>query len=54
MASQSVRSSSTLDHFSALSDPRQDWRVIHPLPETLPLVLCATLCGMGDFVETRP
>lgn len=44
---------SILHHFSALSDPRQRWRVIYPLPEILLVVLCATLCGMDDFVETR-
>jgi predicted transposase YbfD/YdcC len=44
-------SSSVLDHFSALSDPRQRWRVVYPLPEILLLVLCATLSGMEDFVE---
>jgi predicted transposase YbfD/YdcC len=42
-----------LDHFSALSDPRQRWRVLYPLPEILLLVLCATLSGMEDFVEIR-
>jgi predicted transposase YbfD/YdcC len=46
-------SASLLDHFSALSDPRQQWRVVYPLPEILLLVLCATLCGMEDFVEIR-
>lgn len=46
-------SSALLDHFSALSDPRERWRVIYPLPEILLLVLCATLCGMDDFVEIR-
>ncbi|HWE44380.1 MAG TPA: ISAs1 family transposase [Caulobacteraceae bacterium] len=40
-----------LDHFSALKDPREQWRVLYPLPEILLLVLCATLCGMEDFVE---
>jgi predicted transposase YbfD/YdcC len=44
---------SVLDHFSALSDPRQRWRVLYPLPEILLLVLCATLSGMEDFVEIR-
>lgn len=44
---------SLLDHFSALSDPRQGWRVIYPLREVLLLVLCASLCGMDDFVEIR-
>ena len=42
-----------LDHFSALRDPRQRWRVVYPLPEILLLVLCATLSGMEDFTETR-
>lgn len=53
MSGQACRTHSILDHFSALSDPRQRWRVIYPLPEILLLVLCATLCGMEDFVETR-
>lgn len=44
---------SLLDHFSALKDPRQQWRVIYPLGEILLLVLCATLSGMEDFVEIR-
>ncbi|MGL5114432.1 MAG: ISAs1 family transposase, partial [Beijerinckiaceae bacterium] len=44
---------SVLAHFSALSDPRQQWRVMYPLREVLLLVLCATLCGMDDFVEVR-
>src|SRR5208337_2732896 len=42
---------SLLDHFSALEDPREGWRVLYPLPEILLLVLCATLAGMEDFVE---
>jgi len=44
---------SLLDHFSALKDPRQQWRVIYPLREILFLVLSATLSGMEDFVEIR-
>jgi predicted transposase YbfD/YdcC len=46
-------SASLLGHFSALSDPRQRWRVLYPLPEILLLVLCATLSGMEDLVEIR-
>ena len=42
-----------LDHFSALYDPREGWRVVYPLPEILLVVLCATLSGMEDFVEIR-
>jgi predicted transposase YbfD/YdcC len=44
---------SLVGHFSALKDPRQQWRVVYPLPEVLLLVLCATLSGMEDFVEVR-
>jgi len=46
-------SASLLGRFSALSDPRQQWRAVHPPPEILLLILCATLCGMEDFVEIR-
>jgi predicted transposase YbfD/YdcC len=49
----SLPSVAILDHFSALSDPRERWRVLYPLPEILLLVLCATLSGMEDFVEIR-
>ena len=47
------RSVGLLDHFSALEDPREGWRVLYPLPEIVLLVLCATLAGMEDFVEIR-
>jgi predicted transposase YbfD/YdcC len=40
-----------LDHFSALEDPRQAWKVVYPLPELLLLTLAATLAGADDFVE---
>jgi hypothetical protein len=46
-----MSSLSLLDHFSALEDPRQSWKVVYPLPEVLLLVLCATLAGAEDFVE---
>jgi hypothetical protein len=41
-----------LDHFAALSDPRQQAKVLYPLPKILLLVLAATLAGADDFVET--
>jgi hypothetical protein len=53
MPSLQSPSRAILDHFSGLSDPRQSWRVIYPLPEIMLLVLCATLSGMEDFVEIR-
>ncbi|MCA3315820.1 MAG: ISAs1 family transposase [Roseomonas sp.] len=48
-----MSSVSLLDHFSALKDPRQSWKVVYPLPEIMLLVLCATMSGMEDFVEIR-
>ena len=41
------------DHFSALDDPRQRGKVLTPLPEIMVLILCATLSGAEDFVETQ-
>jgi hypothetical protein len=51
-------SKSLMDHFAALEDPRQAWKVVYPLAEILLLVLCllvlcATLAGAEDFVEIR-
>jgi predicted transposase YbfD/YdcC len=40
-----------LDRFAALSDPRQNAKVLYPLSEILLLVLSATLAGADDFVE---
>jgi predicted transposase YbfD/YdcC len=44
---------SLIEHFGALEDPRQSWKVLFPLPEVLLLVLCGTLAGAEDFVEIR-
>jgi predicted transposase YbfD/YdcC len=46
-----TRAQGLLEHFSGLTDPRQAWRVVYPLPEILLVVLCGTLSGMDDFVE---
>ena len=46
-------SPSLIEHFSALEAPRQSWKVLHPLPEMLLVVLCGTLAGGEDFVEVR-
>jgi len=32
-----------LDHFAVVTDPREPWRVAHPLPEILLLVVCGVL-----------
>ncbi len=42
-----------VEHFSALEDPRQQAKVLYPLPEIVLLLLCATLAGADDFVEMR-
>ena len=46
-----MSNASLLEHFSALEDPRQRWKVIYPLPEVLLLVLCGTMAGAEDFVQ---
>jgi len=40
---------SLLDHFSVVEDPREVWRVAHPLPEILLLVVCASIASCDDF-----
>lgn len=40
-----------LDHFSALDEPRQSWKVCYPLEAVLLIALCATMAGAGDFVQ---
>ena len=38
-----------LEHFSAIEDPREPWRVAHRLPEVLLLVVCGTICDCDDY-----
>ena len=38
-----------LKHFSRIEDPRDSWRVAHPLPEILFLVVCGTICDSDDY-----
>ncbi len=38
-----------LDHFSQVVDPREAWRVAHPLPEVLLLVVCGSMASCDDF-----
>lgn len=38
-----------LDHFAEVADPRESWRVAHPLPEVLLLVVCGTIASCDDF-----
>src|SRR3954463_16191458 len=49
-----------LEHFAQIEDPREPWRVAHPLPEVLLLVVCGTIaeCDAYDDIaawdEFRP
>ena len=38
-----------LEHFAEIEDPREPWRVMHPLPEVLLLVVCATIADCDDY-----
>lgn len=40
-----------LDHFGLVGDERERWRVAHPLPEVLLLVVCGTIGACDDFDE---
>ncbi len=40
-----------LDHFSALEDPRQSWKVVYPLKEVLLVVLAGVMAGADGFGE---
>ena len=42
---------SLFDHFSALEDPKQSWKVTYPLPEVLLVILCGTMAVGDDFVQ---
>ena len=47
--SEKSRLRALLDHFSVIEDPREAWRVAHPLPEVLLLVVCGTMADCDDF-----
>jgi len=40
-----------LRHFSTVADFREQWRVAHPLPEVLLLVVCGTIAASDDYDE---
>ena len=46
---QKSRLKSLLDHFSTIEDPREAWRVAHPLLEVLLLVVCGTMADCDDY-----
>jgi predicted transposase YbfD/YdcC len=47
--SEKPRLKALLEHFSSIPDTRQPWRVAHPLPEVLLLVVCGTICDCDDY-----
>ena len=38
-----------LEHLAEIEDPREPWRVAHPLPEVLLLVVCGTIADCDDY-----
>lgn len=38
-----------LEHFAEIEDPREPWRVAHPLPEVLLLAVCGTIADCDDY-----
>jgi DDE_Tnp_1-associated len=44
-----VPSRALLDHFAVIEDPREPWRVAHPLAEVLLLVVCGTIADCDDY-----
>jgi predicted transposase YbfD/YdcC len=40
-----------LDHFAAIEDVREAWRVVYPLREVLFLVVCATIANCDDYED---
>lgn len=38
-----------LEQFGRIEDARGPWRVAHPLPEVLFLVVCGTICACDDY-----
>ena len=49
VASDKSRLRALLDHFSVIEDRREPWRVAHPLPEVLLLVVCGTIADCDDY-----
>jgi hypothetical protein len=48
-APEKSRLRALLDHFAVIEDPRDLWRVAHPLPEVLLLVICSTIADCDDY-----
>src|SRR3546814_20501723 len=52
--SEKSRLAALLEHFSQIEDPRDPWRVAHPLPEVLLLAVCGTIADCDDYDHTAP
>lgn len=50
-----VTTSQTTIHeaFDGLEDPRQAWKVEHPLVNLIFLTICGVLCGADNWVEIK-
>ena len=48
-APEKSRLRALLDHFARIEDPREPWRVAHPLNEVLLLVVCGTIADCDDY-----
>lgn len=49
LAIEKPRLARLLEHFAQVTDPRESWRVAHPLPEVLLLVVCGSIASCDDF-----
>ena len=45
------RLAALLDHFAAIEEVREPWRVMYPLREVLFLVVCATVANCDDYED---
>lgn len=43
------RLGAVLEHFAIIDDPREPWKVAHPLAEVLLLVVCGTIADCDDY-----
>lgn len=48
-AAEKPRLRTLLDHLALIEDTREPWRVAHPLPEVLLLVVCGTIADCDDY-----
>jgi len=49
LSPEKSRLRSLLDHLAVIEDPREPWRVAHPLAEVLLLVVCGTIADCDDY-----